>query len=71
MSPSIPKVKAHASNESAMGDYCKFAQAVLSLSPIKGFDVDFDLGIEQGNSVSLMDHVLGLSCALTVRFGLN
>ena len=29
--PSMPKVEAHASNDSAMSDYYKFAQAVLSL----------------------------------------
>jgi len=48
--PSIPMVEAHASNEYAMSEYCTFAQAVLSLPPMEGFDVDFDLGIEQGDS---------------------
>jgi len=33
MPPSIPKVEAHTSNESAMSDYCRFAQAALSLPP--------------------------------------
>jgi len=33
-----------------MSDCCRFAQAVLSLSPMEEFDVDFDLGVEQGNS---------------------
>jgi len=42
--PNIPKVKGHASDESAMSDYCK--QAVLSLPPMEGFDAEFDLGIE-------------------------
>jgi len=50
MMPSIPKFEAHASNESAMSDYCRFAQDVLSLPPMEGFDTDFDLGIEQGDS---------------------
>jgi len=31
MPPSILEVEAHASNESTMSDYCRFAQAVLSL----------------------------------------
>jgi len=50
MPPSIPKVEAYASNEFAMSDYYRFAQSVLSSPPIEGFDVDFDLGVEQGNS---------------------
>jgi len=48
--PSIPKVKAYASNESPMSDYCKFAQVVLSLTPMEGVDLDFDMGIEHDNS---------------------
>ena len=47
---SIPKVKAHASNESTISDYCMFAQVVLSLPRMEGVDIDFDLGIEQGDS---------------------
>jgi len=50
MPPSIPKVDAHASNESTVRDYCRFAQVVLSLPPTEGFDADFDPGIEQGDS---------------------
>ena len=46
MLPSIPKFEAHASNESSMSDYCRFAQVVLSLPPMQGFDVDFNLGVE-------------------------
>jgi len=45
---SIPKVEAHTSNEFAMSNYCRFAQGVL-FSPVEGFDVDFDLVVEQGD----------------------
>ena len=44
MPRSIPKVET--SNEFTMSEYCRFAQAVLSLPPIEGFDADFDLEIE-------------------------
>jgi len=50
MLPDIPNIEAHASNEYAMSDYCTFAQAVLSLPPMEGFDADFDLGVELGDS---------------------
>jgi len=50
MPPSIPKAEAHASNESAMSEYCRFAQVILSLSHVEGFDADFDLGVKQGDS---------------------
>ena len=50
MPPSIPKVEAHASNESVMSDYCRFAQVILPLAPMKGFDADFDFEIKQGDS---------------------
>ena len=30
-----------------MSDYCRFAQAVLSMPPMEEFDVEFDLGVEQ------------------------
>ena len=59
-SPSIPKVEAHAYNESTMSDYCRFAQVVLSLPPMQGVDTNFDLGIEQVNS--------GQSDGLRTRF---
>ena len=45
--PSIYEVKAYASNESSMSDYCRFAQVVLSMPPIEGFDLDFNVGFEQ------------------------
>ena len=48
--PSITKVKAYASNESSMSNYCRFAQVVLSLPLMEGVDLDFDLGIEHDYS---------------------
>jgi len=33
-----------------MSDHCRFAQAVLSLPPIEGFDACFDWGIERCDS---------------------
>jgi len=50
MSPNMPKVEAHTSNESSMSDYCRFAQAVLSLPLMEGIDANFDLGVEQIDS---------------------
>jgi len=44
--PNMPKVKAHVCNESSMSDYCRFAQAILSLPPIEGLNADLDSGIE-------------------------
>ena len=46
MLPSIPKVGAHASYESAVCDYSGFAQPILSLPAMEGFDADFDWRIE-------------------------
>ena len=42
----MPEVETYASSESSMSDYCRFAQAVLSLPHMEDFDVDFDLGVE-------------------------
>jgi len=50
MPPNMPKVETYVSNESSMSNYCRFAQTVLSLPPIEGFDADFDLGLEQIDS---------------------
>jgi len=50
MLPNIPKVEAHASNESAICDYCRIAHAAPSLPTMEGFNAHFDLGIEQGDS---------------------
>ena len=30
-----------------MSDYCRFAQTVLTMPPVEGFDADFDVGVEQ------------------------
>jgi len=46
MPPSIPKVEPHTSNEPTLSEYCRFAQAVLSLPPMEGFDANFDLRAE-------------------------
>ena len=48
--PSILEVEAYASNESSTSDYCRFAQVLLSLPPMEGVDLKFDLGIEYDNS---------------------
>jgi len=60
MPPNMPKVKAHIFKESSMSDYCRFAQAILSLPPMEGFDADFDLGVEQ----SIVACLMGYECAL-------
>jgi len=39
-------------NESSMSDYCRFMHIVHSMSPMEGFDADFELGVEQVNSDS-------------------
>ena len=33
-----------------MSDYPRFSQTILSLLPVKGFEADFDLEVEQGDS---------------------
>jgi len=50
MPPGIPKVEAYASNEYPISDYCRFTQAVLSLRPTEGVDLDFGIGIEHDDS---------------------
>jgi len=50
MAPSIPNVEAYASNESSTSDYCRFTQLGLSLPPMEGVDLDFDLGIKYDDS---------------------
>ena len=50
MPPNMPKIEAHVSNKSSMSNYCRFAQVVLSLPSMEGFDADFDLGVEQVDS---------------------
>jgi len=71
MLPSTPKVEAHASNESATSDYCRFAQTVLCLPPMEGFVADFDVGLNKVIVANLMGHIPGLSCMLTVHYGIN
>jgi len=43
--PNKPEVEAPIFNESSMSNYCKFAQIVLSMPPVEGFDADFDVGV--------------------------
>ena len=50
MPPNTPKVEVPVLDESSISDYCRFAQVVLSMPPMEGFDADFDLGVEQVNS---------------------
>jgi len=50
MPPSIPEVEAYASSKSSMSYYSRFAQVALSLPPMEGVDLHFDLGIEHNDS---------------------
>jgi len=50
MPPNTLEVKVPMPNESSMSNYCRFAQPVLSMPPMKGFNVEFDLGDEQLDS---------------------
>ena len=47
MPPNKLKVEAPISNESSMSDYCRFAQIVLSMPPVEGFDADVDVGVRR------------------------
>ena len=46
MPPNTPKVEVPVLDESSISDYCRFAQVVLSMPPMEGFDANFDLGVE-------------------------
>jgi len=48
--PNIPEVEAYAPNESPMSDYCRFVQVVLSLPPMEGVDLNFDLWINHDDN---------------------
>jgi len=50
MLSNIPKVEVHASNESALSDYCRLGQPILPYPPVEGLDAYFDLGIEQDDN---------------------
>jgi len=50
MPPNMPEVEVPLPNDSSISNYCWFMQAVLSMAPMEGFDVDFDLGLEQVDS---------------------
>ena len=45
--PNKLKVKAPASNDSSMSEYCRFAHIVHSMPPLEDFDANFDVGVEQ------------------------
>jgi len=47
MLPNKVEIEASVSNESLMSDYCRFAQTVLSMPLVVGFDADFDVGVKQ------------------------
>ena len=47
MPPNKPKVEAPIPSEPPMSDYCRFTQIVLSMRTMKGFGVDFNVGVEQ------------------------
>ena len=41
------RVEAPVFNEPSINNYYKFAQTVLYVAPMQGFDADFDVGVEQ------------------------
>jgi len=45
--PNKPEVKAPVSNKSSMSDYHRFAQTILSMALVEGFDVNFVVRVEQ------------------------
>jgi len=47
MPPNQPEIETPTSNDSPLSDYCRFARVVHSMLPLKGFDADFDVGVEQ------------------------
>ena len=47
MPPNKPEEEAPISNDSSISEYCRFARVVHCMSQLDGFDVDFDLGVEQ------------------------
>ena len=47
MPPNKLEVEAPVSNESSISDYCRFAQTILSMLPVEGFDANFDVGVER------------------------
>ena len=40
MPPNMPEVEVPVPNESSMSNYCRFAQAILSMPLMEGFDGD-------------------------------
>ena len=50
MPPNKPEVEPPIPNESSMSDYYGFAQTVLPMPTMEGFDADFDVRIEHDDS---------------------
>jgi len=48
----MPEIEVPIPIESPMSDYCRFTEAIFSMPPMKGFDANFDLGVEQVDSNS-------------------
>jgi len=47
MPPNKPEVEAPIFNESSTSNCYRFAQAILSMTPMEGFDADFGTGVER------------------------
>ena len=47
MPPNKPEIGAPVSNDYSMSEYYRFARVVHSMPHLEGFDVDFDVGVEQ------------------------
>ena len=71
MPPNIPKVEAHISNESSMSDYCKFAQAILSLPPMEGFDAYLIWRLNKSIVACLMGYECALFCTSIMHYGVT
>ena len=69
MPPNKPEVEALIFNESSMSDYCRFAQTVLCMPPVEGFDVDFDVGLDELMIAHLMGHKSDLFYMQMVCYG--
>ena len=71
MLPTIPKVEAHASHESAVSDYCRRSQLFSLFPQWKDLMQTLIWGLNKVIMASLMDRIPRLSCTLTMRFGIN
>jgi len=71
MSPNMPKVEDHASNESSTSNYCKFAQAILSLPPWKDWIQILIWRLNKLIVARLMGYEWALFCTLIMHYGVN